>query len=169
MVPLQHTLLLRRSSETFTPIFYTLLHSLSKVFLPAHRSLVIDPELHLPTGSSSTFSRFQRRTAPWDLAPKFLLVCFLQQEGKLDDSGDQQQTRQPPPSLSSSFAMFLCCVCDEKRRVTGSSPAAGVCPNCGGGASQVRVLNMFRFCFIPVCCTTHRRLMCTRCGAQLRS
>ncbi|CAN5971710.1 unnamed protein product [Sphagnum jensenii] len=86
---------------------------------------------------------------------------------KLDDSGDQQQTRKPPPSLSSLFAMFLCCVCDEKRKVTGSRPAAGVCPNCGGGTSQVRVLNMFRFCFIPVCCTTHSRLMCTRCGAQL--
>ncbi|CAM6048150.1 unnamed protein product [Sphagnum compactum] len=82
--------------------------------------------------------------------------------------------KQEPPRVgtaavvSSLFAMFLCCVCDEKRRVTGSKPAAGVCPNCGGGASQVRVLNMFRFCFIPVCCTTHSRLMCTRCGAQLR-
>ncbi len=52
ILPLQHTLLLRRSSETLTPIFYNLLHSLSKTFLPAHRSLVIDPELHLPTSSS---------------------------------------------------------------------------------------------------------------------
>jgi hypothetical protein len=52
MVPLQYTLLLRCSSETLTPIFYNLLHSLSKAFLSAHRSLVIDPELHLPTGSS---------------------------------------------------------------------------------------------------------------------
>jgi hypothetical protein len=52
MVPLQHTLLLRRSSQTFTPIFYNLLHFLSKAFLPAHRSLTIDPVLHLPTGSS---------------------------------------------------------------------------------------------------------------------
>jgi hypothetical protein len=52
MVPMQHTLLLRRSSESLPPILYNLLHSLSKAFLPAHRSLVIGPELHLPTGSS---------------------------------------------------------------------------------------------------------------------
>ncbi|BBN18017.1 hypothetical protein MPTK1_7g18870 [Marchantia polymorpha subsp. ruderalis] len=65
--------------------------------------------------------------------------------------------------------MFFCFICDQKRRVKSAKPANGLCGNCGGGASDVKVKDTCRFCFIPLCWRTHHTIMCRQCGARLRS
>jgi hypothetical protein len=62
--------------------------------------------------------------------------------------------------------MVCCLVCDESRKVVGTRPTNGLCSNCGGPLRTVRIRDMFRLCFIPICCTHKNRVICSRCGAQ---
>ncbi|KAJ7534543.1 hypothetical protein O6H91_13G100300 [Diphasiastrum complanatum] len=64
--------------------------------------------------------------------------------------------------------MFFCFICDQIRKVKSAKPVQGLCPRCGGQLSNARVKTECRFCFIPVCCSSHHEILCTRCGAQIR-
>ncbi|KAH7860010.1 hypothetical protein Vadar_008103 [Vaccinium darrowii] len=54
-------------------------------------------------------------------------------------------------------------------KVKRSKPAAGLCSRCGGGASVADIKTATRFCYVPLYWKTWRAVICTFCGAVLRS
>ncbi|KAG6553311.1 hypothetical protein Mapa_005045 [Marchantia paleacea] len=52
---------------------------------------------------------------------------------------------------------------DRKRMVRDSTPAKIPCASCGGAASELKVRNTLRFCFIPLCWTTSYIILCQTC------
>ncbi|CAA0825105.1 Unknown protein [Striga hermonthica] len=63
----------------------------------------------------------------------------------------------------------FCFLVDQTRKVRQSKPAAGICSRCGGGASVADMKTATRFCYVPFYWRTWRAIMCTFCGAILRS
>ncbi|CAK9158926.1 unnamed protein product [Ilex paraguariensis] len=55
------------------------------------------------------------------------------------------------------------------RKVSRHKPAAGICSRCGGGASVADMKTSTRFCYVPFYWKSWRAIMCTFCGAILRS
>ncbi|KAL0328100.1 UNVERIFIED_CONTAM: hypothetical protein Scaly_2242600 [Sesamum calycinum] len=53
--------------------------------------------------------------------------------------------------------------------VRQSKPAAGICSRCGGGASVADMKTATRFCYVPFYWKNWRAIICTFCGAILRS
>ncbi|KAJ4976138.1 hypothetical protein NE237_001244 [Protea cynaroides] len=58
---------------------------------------------------------------------------------------------------------------DQKRKVESSKPAAGICSRCGGGARVADMKTSTRFCFVPVYWRYWKAIICTFCGAILKS
>ncbi|XP_077221364.1 uncharacterized protein LOC143855085 [Tasmannia lanceolata] len=65
--------------------------------------------------------------------------------------------------------VFFCFLVDQKRKMKCSKPAAGICSRCGGGASVADMETKTRFCYVPVYWRCWRAIICTFCGAVLKS
>ncbi|XP_022753967.1 uncharacterized protein LOC111302303 [Durio zibethinus] len=63
----------------------------------------------------------------------------------------------------------FCFLVDQRRKQTSIKPAAGMCSRCGGGASVGDMKTITRFCFVPVYCKSWKAIICTFCGAILKS
>ncbi|XP_073274730.1 uncharacterized protein [Primulina huaijiensis] len=63
----------------------------------------------------------------------------------------------------------FCFLVDQTKKVRRSKPAAGICSRCGGGASVADMKTATRFCYVPFYWRTWRAIICTFCGAMLRS
>ncbi|PKI65627.1 hypothetical protein CRG98_013922 [Punica granatum] len=55
------------------------------------------------------------------------------------------------------------------RRVRRSKPAAGLCSRCGSGASVADMMTATRFCYVPFYWRSWKAIICTFCGAILKS
>lgn len=65
--------------------------------------------------------------------------------------------------------VFFCFLVDQKRRIRRSKPAAGICSRCGGGASVADIKTETRFCYVPFYWKHWRAIICTFCGAVLKT
>ncbi|KAK8953406.1 hypothetical protein KSP40_PGU014341 [Platanthera guangdongensis] len=65
--------------------------------------------------------------------------------------------------------VFFCFLVDARKMVRSSKPAAGICSRCGGGASVADMESANRFCYVPIYRRTWRAIICTFCGALLKS
>ncbi|XP_061945809.1 uncharacterized protein LOC133669620 [Populus nigra] len=65
--------------------------------------------------------------------------------------------------------VYFCFLIDQTRKVRRSKPAAGTCSRCGGGASVADMKTCTRFCYVPFYSRSWRAIMCTFCGAILKS
>ncbi|XP_058209017.1 uncharacterized protein LOC131321966 [Rhododendron vialii] len=63
----------------------------------------------------------------------------------------------------------FCFLVDQKRKVRRSKPAAGSCSRCGSGASVADMKTATRFCHVPFYWRSWKAIICTFCGAVLRS
>ncbi|XP_015584022.1 uncharacterized protein LOC107262490 [Ricinus communis] len=63
----------------------------------------------------------------------------------------------------------FCFLVDQRRRVRRSKPVAGSCSRCGCGASVADMRTDSRLCCIPVYCKSWKAIICTFCGAILKS
>ena len=72
------------------------------------------------------------------------------------------------------FDQFLSMVCfcflvDQKRKTRSTKPVAGSCSRCGGGASVADMMTSTRFCYVPFYWKSWKAIICTVCGAILKS
>ncbi|XP_043689781.1 uncharacterized protein LOC122640633 [Telopea speciosissima] len=65
--------------------------------------------------------------------------------------------------------VFFCFLVDQRRKVKSSKPAAGICSRCGGGASVADMKTSTRFCYVPFHWKCWKAIICTFCGAILKS
>ncbi|XP_051135711.1 uncharacterized protein LOC127254576 isoform X2 [Andrographis paniculata] len=65
--------------------------------------------------------------------------------------------------------VFFCFLVDQTRKERQRKPVAGICSRCGCGASVVDLKTATRFCFVPLYWRNWRAIICTFCGAMLRS
>ncbi|CAL9134808.1 hypothetical protein MUK42_05826 [Musa troglodytarum] len=65
--------------------------------------------------------------------------------------------------------VFFCFLVDQRRRVRSSKPVAGICSRCGACASVADMVTCTRFCYVTVHRKTWRAIICTFCGALLKS
>ncbi|KMZ64343.1 hypothetical protein ZOSMA_374G00070 [Zostera marina] len=65
--------------------------------------------------------------------------------------------------------VFFCFLVDQRRTMRSSKPAAGICSRCGGGASVAEMVTATRFCYLPFHRKLWRAVICTFCGAVLKS
>ena len=63
----------------------------------------------------------------------------------------------------------FCFLVDQTRKVRRSKPAAGTCSRCGSGASVADMRTATRFCHVPFYWKSWKAIMCTFCGAILKS
>ncbi|XP_004243324.2 uncharacterized protein [Solanum lycopersicum] len=63
----------------------------------------------------------------------------------------------------------FCFLVDQTKQVCKSKPVAGTCSRCGGGASVADMKTATRFCYVPFYWKNWRAIICTFCGAILRS
>ncbi|XP_071701289.1 uncharacterized protein [Rutidosis leptorrhynchoides] len=63
----------------------------------------------------------------------------------------------------------FCFLVDQTRQVRRCKPAAGLCSRCGGGASVADMKTATRFCHVPFYWKSWKAIMCTFCGAILKS
>ncbi|MFQ6629973.1 hypothetical protein Gotur_006959 [Gossypium turneri] len=63
----------------------------------------------------------------------------------------------------------FCFLVDQTKKVSKSKPAAGFCSRCGGGASVADMKTCTRFCYVPFYWKSWKAIICTFCGAILRS
>ncbi|RAL42907.1 hypothetical protein DM860_009414 [Cuscuta australis] len=63
----------------------------------------------------------------------------------------------------------FCFLVDQTRKVRRSKPAAGTCSRCGGGASVADMKTATRFCYVPFYSKNWKAIVCTFCGAVLRT
>jgi hypothetical protein len=73
-------------------------------------------------------------------------------------------------SGSAGAMVFFCFLVDQRRTVRSSKPAAGICSRCGGCASVADMETATRVCYLlTVHRSTWRAIICTFCGAMLKS
>ncbi|XP_045800681.1 uncharacterized protein LOC123897873 [Trifolium pratense] len=63
----------------------------------------------------------------------------------------------------------FCFLVDQTKEMQRSKPAAGICSRCGGCASVADMKTATRFCYVPFYCKSWKAIVCTFCGAVLRS
>ncbi|XP_061351867.1 uncharacterized protein LOC133296826 [Gastrolobium bilobum] len=63
----------------------------------------------------------------------------------------------------------FCFLVDQRKMVKRSKPVAGSCSRCGGGASVADMTTQTRFCYVPFYWRSWKAIMCTFCGAILKS
>ncbi|GMP52855.1 hypothetical protein CsSME_00018526 [Camellia sinensis var. sinensis] len=63
----------------------------------------------------------------------------------------------------------FCFLVDQKMRMKRSRPVAATCSRCSSGASIADMRTDTRFCFIPFYWKSWRAVVCTFCGATLKS
>ncbi|CAI9756877.1 unnamed protein product [Fraxinus pennsylvanica] len=57
----------------------------------------------------------------------------------------------------------------QKRVIKASKPVAGTCSRCSHGATVADMKTMTRFCYIPFYWKSWKAIMCSFCGAILKS
>ncbi|CAN6457692.1 unnamed protein product [Victoria cruziana] len=65
--------------------------------------------------------------------------------------------------------VFFCCLVDQKKTVGRTKPAPGICSRCGAGAKVADMKTSTRFCTIPFYWSTCKAIVCSFCGAVLKS
>ncbi|XP_047307403.1 uncharacterized protein LOC124910771 [Impatiens glandulifera] len=65
--------------------------------------------------------------------------------------------------------VYLCLLVNEKRIIRRSKPVAGSCSRCSSGASVAEMETVMRFCCIPFYWKSWKAIVCTFCGAFLKS
>ncbi|KAJ4801610.1 methionyl-tRNA synthetase [Rhynchospora pubera] len=65
--------------------------------------------------------------------------------------------------------VFFCFLVDQRKKMRSSKPVAGICSRCGGCASVADMETSTRFCYVPVHRRVWRAIVCTFCGALLKS
>ncbi|KAK3424287.1 uncharacterized protein LOC120294982 [Eucalyptus grandis] len=63
----------------------------------------------------------------------------------------------------------FCFLVDQERKVRRSKPVAGTCSRCGRGASVADMKTATRFCYVPFYWKSWKAVICTFCGAVLKS
>ncbi|XP_022142924.1 uncharacterized protein LOC111012916 [Momordica charantia] len=63
----------------------------------------------------------------------------------------------------------FCFLVDQKRKVRRTRPVAGTCSRCGRGAKVADMETSTRFCRIPMYSTFWKAIICSTCGALLKS
>ncbi|XP_039072077.1 uncharacterized protein LOC120219324 [Hibiscus syriacus] len=63
----------------------------------------------------------------------------------------------------------FCFLVDQRRKLKSIKPAAGLCSRCGGGASVGDMMTINRFCYVPFYWKSRKAIICTFCGAVLKS
>ncbi|KAG4971843.1 hypothetical protein AAZX31_13G263300 [Glycine max] len=63
----------------------------------------------------------------------------------------------------------FCFLVDQRRKVRRSKPAAGTCSRYGCGASVADMMIQTRFCYVPFYSKSWKAIICTFCGATLKS
>ena len=64
---------------------------------------------------------------------------------------------------------YLCFLVDQKREMRRHRPVAGMCSRCGAAASVADMKMATRFCFVPFYFKSWKAIICTFCGATLKS
>ncbi|KAL5736238.1 hypothetical protein ACOSP7_030708 [Xanthoceras sorbifolium] len=65
--------------------------------------------------------------------------------------------------------VFFCFLVDQRKTVRSCKPAAGFCSRCSGGVSVAEMRTVTRFCYVPFYCKSWKAIICTFCGALLKS
>ncbi|MQM06315.1 hypothetical protein Taro_039133 [Colocasia esculenta] len=65
--------------------------------------------------------------------------------------------------------VFFCFLVDQRRTVRSSKPAAGICSRCRGCACVADMETATRFCYVRVHRRAWRAIICSFCGAVLKS
>ncbi|XP_060200460.1 uncharacterized protein LOC132628712 [Lycium barbarum] len=63
----------------------------------------------------------------------------------------------------------FCFLVDQKRIMRRSKPVAGSCSRCGHGAKVADMCTSTRFCYIPFYTKSWKAIVCSFCGAILKS
>ncbi|KAI3753788.1 hypothetical protein L2E82_25852 [Cichorium intybus] len=65
--------------------------------------------------------------------------------------------------------VVFCFLVDQTRKVNKAKPVAGSCSRCQRGASVAEIVTKTRFCSIPFYWRSCKAIVCTFCGATLKS
>ncbi|CAN1239053.1 hypothetical protein LINGRAPRIM_LOCUS2257 [Linum grandiflorum] len=65
--------------------------------------------------------------------------------------------------------VVFCFLVDQRRKIRSTKPVAGTCSRCRAGASVAEMRTTTRFCYIPVFWKSWKAIICTFCGATLKS
>ncbi|KAK1439580.1 hypothetical protein QVD17_05400 [Tagetes erecta] len=65
--------------------------------------------------------------------------------------------------------VVFCFLVDQKRKLKRTKPVAGSCSRCQRGASVADILTKTRFCYVPVYWRSCKAIVCTFCGATLKT
>ncbi|XP_024966123.1 uncharacterized protein LOC112506347 [Cynara cardunculus var. scolymus] len=65
--------------------------------------------------------------------------------------------------------VVFCFLVDQKRKVKRTKPVAGSCSRCRRGASVAEIITKTRFCHIPFHRRSYKAILCTFCGATLKT
>ncbi|XP_059664530.1 uncharacterized protein LOC132310367 [Cornus florida] len=63
----------------------------------------------------------------------------------------------------------FCFLVDQKRKMRRTKPVAGMCSRCGCSASVADMKTATRICYIPFYWKYWKAIVCTFCGAILKS
>ncbi|OAY54950.1 uncharacterized protein LOC122723186 [Manihot esculenta] len=63
----------------------------------------------------------------------------------------------------------MCFMVDQRRKMRGRKPVAGSCSRCSRGASVADMRTYTRFCYVPFYWKSWKAIICTFCGAVLKS
>ncbi|CAN1347047.1 hypothetical protein LINPERPRIM_LOCUS40967 [Linum perenne] len=65
--------------------------------------------------------------------------------------------------------VVFCFLVDQTKTILSTKPVAGTCSRCRGGASVADMRTSTRFCCIPIFWKSWKAIICTFCGAMLKS
>ncbi|KAF5806807.1 hypothetical protein HanRHA438_Chr05g0234831 [Helianthus annuus] len=65
--------------------------------------------------------------------------------------------------------VVFCFLVDQTRKIRRTKPVAGLCSRCRRGAQVADMLTATRLCCIPFYWRSWKAIICTFCGATLKS
>ncbi|XP_076913678.1 uncharacterized protein LOC143572385 [Bidens hawaiensis] len=65
--------------------------------------------------------------------------------------------------------VVFCFLVDQTRKIRRTKPVAGLCSRCHRGAQVADMLTATRFCYIPFYWRSWKAIICTFCGATLKT
>ncbi|KAL9380048.1 hypothetical protein Peur_028530 [Populus x canadensis] len=101
--------------------------------------------------------------------PSYYLYADCLPAVLLSQVSTQKNYGKPKIYQDKNSMVYFCFLIDQTRKVRRSKPAAGTCSRCGGGASVADMKTCTRFCYVPFYSRSWRAIMCTFCGAILKS
>ncbi|XP_027186626.1 uncharacterized protein [Cicer arietinum] len=63
----------------------------------------------------------------------------------------------------------FCFLVDQKTKIRRSKPVAGTCSRCRSSARVADMMTQTRFCYVPVNSKYWKAIICSFCGAILKS